>query len=312
MQSLHLGVNLITTTLYDGQGIGNQLWAWATLRSIAKKRNLEFGIQAPWRFKGSKYFKIDFGRRVIGISPKSPSSVKPLGIRHYYQEKTLIFNGVDISERDIDLELVPDRTKIDGVFQCEDYIYDYKSEIADLLKLEKPVGLDDSQCVIHIRGGDFKGNNDLSLKSNYYHDAMKLVMSVNEDVKFIVCTNDVSHARTILPEASVKIVSAYLESEIYSGPDGRIDNRVKVDFSFLQNAKFLITANSSFSWWGAWTNRVAEVIVAPKYWARHNLNGPVWSTGGILTRDWTYIDTKGKASTYLECADELKDKRFNG
>jgi hypothetical protein len=137
-------------------------------------------------------------------------------------------------------------------------------------------------------------------------------MSVSENVKFGVCTNDVSHAKAILPDALVKIVSGYLKSKIYSGPDRRVDEKVEVDLPYLQNAKYLILANSSFSCSGAWTNQKAKLVVSSKYWARYKSNGPFWSTGGSLTRDWTYVDTTRKAYAFYECSEELKHERYNG
>ena len=181
---------MITTTFYDGQGIGNQLWAWATLRSIAKKRNYMYGIQAPWRFKGEDLFKIDFGKKVFGVAPRNPSFSKPLGIRNYYREKMTLLEGVDVSGYDPLLVSIEDKTKIDGVFQCEDYIYESKDEISEVLQLARPTELRDSHCVVHIRGGDFKGSARVSLKSKYFHDAMNFILDVDKSVTFIVCTND--------------------------------------------------------------------------------------------------------------------------
>jgi hypothetical protein len=296
---------VITTTLYDGQGIGNQLWSWATVKSIAKRNNYKFGIQAPWRFKGKNFLKIDFGEKVFGIAPKLPSPRKPIGIRHYYREKSIYLGDLDVSSYDQRLESVVDKTKIDGVFQCERYIYESKEDIARILEVERPSILGKGDCIIHIRGGDFKGNSRVSLPSDYYHNAMKVMLDCDPEMNFILCTNDVKHARDVLGSKSFKIISDYSDSEIYSGPDGKVDIRVERDFAFLQHARYAIIANSSFSWWGAWTNVNAKLIIAPKYWANHNNNGPNWSTGGILTRDWIYIDTMGKSFTYPECFEEL-------
>jgi hypothetical protein len=76
----------------------------------------------------------------------------------------------------------------------------------------------------------------------------------------------------------------------------------------LQNCKFLILSNSSFSWWAAWTNQNATEIIAPKYWARHNLNQGFWSTGSIITRGWTYISKTGTIQDSVEC--QIEDSKF--
>lgn len=296
---------MITTTFYRGQGLGNQLWSWATIRCLARKTGFQYGVQAPWRFKGRSFLNIDFGEKVFGIAPKNPTSKKPLGIQHYYVEERKMIGDIDVSGRDIQLEQIKDNTKIDGVFQCEDYIHEFKDEITKILFVRRPKELDENTCVIHIRGGDFKGNQDLLLSANYYRNAISLIKDVNRNAKFVACTNDKLLAKEILKDLSVDSISPYLDTEIFSGPDGKIDVRVSSDFALLQHADYLITANSSFSWWGAWTNKTSKMTIAPKYWARHNLNGPHWSTQGIITRDWLYLDTMGKLSSYDECIKEL-------
>ena len=62
--------------------------------------------------------------------------------------------------------------------------------------------------------------------------------------------------------------------------------------------------NSSFSWWAAWTNRIAKEVVAPKYWASHNFSDGFWATGDILTQGWTWLDRFNDFKTSEECGFE--------
>ena len=298
---------MITTPLYWGQGLGNQLWSWATLTSIALDKGYSWGIQAPWRFKGKRFLSLDFGYPVLGIAPQQPNRKTPLFVPNYYQELKLINReeGFDISDFDPELVELNDKTKIDGTFQSEKYIIHHKKRIQNALSLPSPIDSCEETCVIHIRGGDFTGHKNLLLGPKYYQEAIKLMRERISGVKFLVITNDTKFAREYLPD--LKIFSNYKFAEIYSGPDKKVDHRVALDFALIQNAKHSILANSSFSWWGAWTKRVEGIVIAPKYWARHNCNDGYWSTGGIITQGWEYLDAKGKLSSYSESSDEWEN-----
>jgi hypothetical protein len=79
------------------------------------------------------------------------------------------------------------------------------------------------------------------------------------------------------------------------------------DFIALQNSRYLLIPNSSFSWWAAWTNPVSEFVIAPKYWARHNISDGFWSTGDILTMGWNWLNREGGLDTYQSCLEELTE-----
>lgn len=57
---------MIVTELYDGQGLGNQLWSYVVTRVLALDRGFEFGIINPEKFKGSSFLSLDFGKQVLG------------------------------------------------------------------------------------------------------------------------------------------------------------------------------------------------------------------------------------------------------
>ena len=59
---------MIVTELYNGQGLGNQLWSYVVTRTLALDRSLDFGIMSPEKFKGKAFLDIDFGKEVKGGS----------------------------------------------------------------------------------------------------------------------------------------------------------------------------------------------------------------------------------------------------
>ena len=51
---------MIGTEFYKGQGLGNQLWAYAVIRSLAEDHGYDFGFLGTDKFKG-KWLELDFG-----------------------------------------------------------------------------------------------------------------------------------------------------------------------------------------------------------------------------------------------------------
>ena len=76
------------------------------------------------------------------------------------------------------------------------------------------------------------------------------------------------------------------------------------DFYVVNQAKWVIISNSTFSWWAAWLNDKANKILAPKYFIAHNLSDGYWSVGEIYTRCFDYIDRNGIISNYDTCKKE--------
>lgn len=298
---------MITTPFYYGQGLGNQLWSWSVLTSIAIDRGFSWGIQAPWKFKGSNFINLDYGRTVFGFPSNEPNEKKPWGIKHYYRERLMLHKDLhfDISLPDPNIIEIEDSTKIDGTFQSIQYISKHRPRLMEALKVSPKDKKMTQVCIIHFRGGDFAGQEDVFLGVHYYTNAMQTIREFDPEVKFKVITNDVPRASSYFP--STEIVSPYKSNEVYSGPNLQVDSRVQRDFALMQNADYLILSNSSFSWWAAWTNRKAARVIAPKYWARHNLNGPYWSSGGVIVPEWEYLDTKGQLFPGSNCVDYYRD-----
>ncbi len=287
---------MIVTELYNGQGLGNQLWCYAVTRCIALQNGYSFGIMSPRRFKGRDFLHLDFGSPVIGgVSPEGgPPRVLPEGITAHYTEQKVFhpLHNADIRVYDPNLIHVADNTKIDGVMQDEQYVINYRDEIRTWFKIDQAHNCtdfsDENTCVINFRGGEYTRHPELFLSQNYWDMAIEHMLRINPRLRFVVITEDVRSAKKYF-----KNIPVY---HFFIGKD----------YSIIHNAQYLILSNSSFAWFPAWTSTVLKKCIAPKYWGRHNVSDGYWSPGYALTTEWWYLDRLGVLSSYETCAKELQ------
>lgn len=287
---------MIATELYFGQGIGNQLHVYVTTRVIAKDRNLDFGFLGLENFgdrryndRGLYFMDLDLGKPVEGIVHRYQEKELRLITNNSHHDATL---GCDIRLPDTDLKNVPDNCKIDGTMQSDEYLYHRRDDIKQWLKLKpehdcKDFTSDDI-CVLNIR--DYEGNNELFLPRDYWVRAICRMLKMNSEMRFLVITENPDMAKRLLPE---------LAENVYHFDVGK-------DYAIIKNARWLILSNSSFGYFPALTNDEAQLIIAPKYWARHNVSDGYWCTGCNLYRGFVYMDREGNLQSYDECKREFE------
>lgn len=300
---------MIVSELYDGQGLGNQLWNYVLARIIADRNKCDFSILGRERFKGSEFLDIDFGAELRGgSSPEGgPPDILPDGILHYYRERQERFMNTtaDISRTDPGLLTLPPQTKFDGICQSTKYLTGYRDSILEWISVKdayKPAS-DDQTCIIHMRCGDFSGLKDIFLPASYYRQAIEYLKTVNPAMKFFCVSDQPEIARQVLPEAEM-IGASIMSTQDPKKAAHHHGGPIGIDFSLLMNAKYLIIPNSSFAWWAAYLNRQNPVVIAPKYWARYNTSDGFWSTSDIITDQFTYLDKNGRLFSPGECWEE--------
>jgi hypothetical protein len=298
---------MIGAEFYKGQGLGNQLWIYASVRCIAKRHGFEFGFTGTDQFKGHEFLSLDFGNASRKSTSNGPRNRVPKGFLKYSSETRIIHkqSGADISPVDSQILNVSDGTFIDGPLQAEYYLAGFKDDVSKWFNSTSEAS---EKCVISLRGGEYRGLNDVFLPLDYYLNAIDRVREIDPDVEFEVVTDDLSLANEYFP--NLKATSSggvkILFNKIYISPKS---SKIGRDFAALQRAKYLILSNSSFSWWGAYTNRDTQLVIAPKYWARFNISDGYWSQGDSLTSEWSWLDRAGNFSTYEQCAAELTEYR---
>ena len=186
-----------------------------------------------------------------------------------------------------------DNSLLYGNMQAEEYFLPYKEQIKEWLKIKPEYDsyeyTQDNLCIINIRGGEYTGSPELFVRRKYWLDSIAYMKKIRSDMKFITITDDVEAAKRILPE-----VEAYHFS-------------LDKDYVTIKNAKYLIASNSSFAFFPVFTSDTLKMIIAPKYWARHNVSDGYWSSEQNIYTGFHYQDRKGKIFTAEECRKELEE-----
>lgn len=290
---------MIGTKLHNGQGLGNAIFCYVVTRCIAKKQGAEFSILGKERLSGiagkgnGLYFMdLDFGKKA---AEEDFDQV-------YYEKEDRVFlgnsrhdckHGCYITGVDEALMEVEDGTLVYGNMQAEEYFKEYKEEIKEWLKVKPEYDsyefCKENLCVINVRGGEYTGSPQLFLERKYWLHGMEYMKTLRPDMEFVIVTDDVEAANRVLPG-----IPAY---------HGSLDQ----DYVRVKNAKYLLLSNSSFAFFPAFTSETVKEIVAPKYWARHNVSDGFWASEQNIYSGWKYLDRKGKVFTAEECRKELEE-----
>lgn len=175
--------------------------------------------------------------------------------------------------------------------QGEDYFWDYREEVKEWLKVKPEFDCmdfrSDDICVLNIR--DYEADPILFLPRDYWVRAIYHMLSLNPNMQFLVITENPDMAKRLLPELADNVYHFDLAK----------------DYSIVKNAKWLIISNSSFAYFPAFCGD-AHLIIAPKYWSRHNVSDGYWSCGYNISRKFTYMDRQGKLQSYNEVVREFE------
>lgn len=290
---------MIGTEFLKGQGLGNQLFCYVSARCIAKDLGRDFGTAGQEQLavnihskKGMYFMDMDLGSPILDVN----------GFHIYREAEERLYlkncahdmaNGCYVAGADENLYRIGDNTLIYGNLQAERYFIRHKEEIKEWLKVKAEFDsyefCRDNLCIMNVRGGEYAGNRALFLRRKYWLDAMKYMRSLRSDMEFMIVTDDVEAAKRLLPD----IPACHFE--------------LAKDYVTIKNAKYLILSNSTFAFFPAFTSETAIKIIAPKYWARHNVSDGYWASEQNIYEDFVYQDRKGRLFTARECVEELEE-----
>lgn len=295
---------MIGTEFLQGQGLGNQLFCYVSARCIAEDLGADFATAGQEQLavnihskKGMYFMDMDLG---LPVTKKEDF--------HIYQEKEQrlfikscvhdMTHGCYVAGADEEIYQIADNTLLYGNLQAERYFRHHREEIKQWLKVKEEYDsyeyTKDNLCIINVRGGEYADSRALFLRRKYWLDAMKRMREIRSDMEFMIVTDDVAAANRILPE---------VEAHHFE---------LAKDYVTIKNAKYLILSNSSFAFFPAFTSETVEKIIAPKYWARHNVSDGYWASEQNIYDGFFYLDRNGQLFDAQECRKELELYKKSG
>lgn len=295
---------MITTNLTGN--LGNHMWQYAVCRTVAEKLGYEWGINPSpshdyHNGMNQMYFMdVNFGKFPEGEFVDFHE--KWTTYRHI-DDVNITFLDPRVYQISDGTRMIGDNGALGGIYQCEDYLIGRKEEILKWFSIRNEyknnfdsemekmgIILDENTCVINFRGGEYRGLSNVILRREYWRDSINHMLSLNPQMKFLIVTDDPGCASSFMP---------------FDIPT--VHGEIGLDFYIVNQSKWVILSNSTFGWWAGWLNSRAEKIIAPKYWARHNVSDGYWATGESYTRGFTYLDREGSLSDYETCKKEALD-----
>lgn len=279
---------MITTELYEGQGLGNQLWVYAAGRSIAEYLGVGFALQGIDRFKGHEFLEID---PLVNVTVEEQQLIKDCTIPRFYEK--CYYDG-DLkyvsSSFDEAVSQINGPAILEGLFQSERYFFGNLEKLKSYIRLKpdwiNKVAVPDDTCIINVRGGEYKRHKNFILPMSYWEQAIRNVREQTGVERFLVVTDDVKYARAIFPQY-----------EVLRGGVGDC-------YVALKNAKHLILSNSSFSYFPTKTSGDKKYVIAPMYWARFGNTYKRWASPANLYESWLWQDKSGVLHSYQDCKAE--------
>ena len=148
------------------------------------------------------------------------------------------------------------------------------SKEAEILK--NKITSNNRSVSIHFRRGDYvhlasactyHGTTEL----DYYHSAIAALKTKIGNPSFYIFSDDINWVKENFKIENASYVEGLKSHE---------------DLELMKNCNHNITANSSFSWWGAWlNNNPAKTVIAPKQWFKDTTN----DTSDLIPTAWLKI-----------------------
>jgi hypothetical protein len=286
-------------------GLGNQLFCYAAARRLALLNDAELGIDDVSGFAYDIVYKRRYQLDHFSIPCRKATAAERMEpfsrLRRYlkrsynrrrpFEERSYIQQeGIGYDPRL--LQVKPRGTVyLEGYWQSEDYFKDVEETIRKDLQIIPPTDADNQRMAekihsgnsvaMHMRWFDAPGGTVThNLSADYYRRAIALMESKTESPHYFLISDDpeAALATVVLPEGRVTCIS-----------HNRGNENAYADLWLMTLCRHFITANSTFSWWGAWLGGGKEKIVSCPSMVIANDTITSWNFAGQIPSGWLKI-----------------------
>lgn len=270
-------------------GLGNQMFQYAFMKSLEKRgRNVTASLGYYREHPDEMQYELD--KVFPNLQVKSEMNA---GFFRSYEKWKLIkkdpakvekmrtnvasrfFWNESLAEHGIFQNAVYDTKEctFTGYWQSYKYFEDIREDIVQdfafedgeekLITMINKIRCSNDFVSVHVRRGDYLNASDMYgniCTKEYYSKAIAYMKRVIKNPVFIFFSDDINWVKQEMQMA----FALYVDKDMFDC------YKPWYDMSLMSACSGNITANSSFSWWGAWLNqRQGHITVAPQKW----LNG---------------------------------------
>lgn len=291
-------------TVYLFGGLGNQLFQYFAGLAIAEEMGAKFYLkpfgQTSAVGREGEVGIAAFKTEGITTSSKIPQRLQEKLLRRFVTlinqfrlGKFLRHYGIFLSDVSQLLQVkmdCPRHIRLMGYFQDYKFLdYLERQEKGTVLSLANPspwfVNLQEQvraikPIIVHIRRGDYLNHAGTIgvLDFVYFKNALDLIpQDKNSEIWIFSDSSTVAKDFALfagLPDSRTQIIQAPSDSS-------DAESMLLMTLGYA-----LVISNSTFSWWGAYLNKNADFVIAPKKWFK-NLDDPV----NLIPGNWIYCES---------------------
>ncbi|KGF91956.1 MULTISPECIES: hypothetical protein [Prochlorococcus] len=262
---------MILLKFKKGQGLGNQLWNYVVLRSIADLNNFKFKIIDYKNFKAKDFLDIQISNTEENYKNETYKK---------YKESAIFDSDLKclIHSFDENILNISDNTILEGNLQSESYLkpnIEILNKYIGLKGVNKNKQIKKNTCILNIRGGEYKLHRNLILPKSYWLNAINNMLKINKELEFKIITDDILYASKLLPNYEI------------------IQGGIKEDFINLYFCNYAILSNSTFGYFPVKLGMKPEKVIAPYQWARFGNTKNRWVSPCNYYKDWLWQNIDG-------------------
>ncbi|MFO1422294.1 MAG: alpha-1,2-fucosyltransferase [Candidatus Competibacteraceae bacterium] len=286
-------------------GLGNQLFCYAAARRLALVNNAELVIDHVTGFMRDRQYRRQYLLDHFNIPVRKATPAERLepferyrrGVMKWWSRRKpftercyLEQEGIDFDERLLSLK-VRGILYLDGLWQSEGYFKDMERTIRADLRIQSPTDPHNQAMVerirrtravaVHVRWFDApRSESPHNATADYYHRAIALMNEQIPEAHYFLFSDDPVAARARIPLPDHRMTSV-------SHNQG--DESAYADLWLMSQCQHFITANSTFSWWGAWlAAQPDKIVIAPGFELPSKGEDYItaWGFDGLLPKTW--------------------------